>query len=121
MATNNGSTFYIEPGNQYHNAFSNAVGSSVVVSNGATVAIERSAAAWGLNFGTLTVGPSDTNVVNAGNIVLNNGTFAMQIIGSAVGVGATDQFRNLGAISGQGLIWERSTTSAASLRAVAGL
>ncbi|MGO9245007.1 MAG: PEP-CTERM sorting domain-containing protein, partial [Verrucomicrobiia bacterium] len=102
LATNNGSTFYIEPGNQYYNAFSNAVGSSVVVSNGATVAIARTAAAWTLN-GTQNT-PSDTNVVNAGNIVLNNGTFAMQIIGSAVGVGATNQFRNLGAISGQGLV-----------------
>lgn len=102
LATNSGSTFYIEPGNQYYNAFSNAVGSSVVVSNSATVAIERTAAAWTLS-GTQNT-PSDTNVVNAGNIVLNNGTFAMQIIGSAVGVGATNQFRNIGAISGQGLV-----------------
>lgn len=101
LATNNGSTFYIEPGNQYYNAFSNAVGSSVVVSNGATVAIQRSAAAWGLQG---TGNPTDTNVVNAGNILLNNGTFAMQILGSAVGVGATNQFRNVGAISGQGLV-----------------
>lgn len=104
LATNTSSTFYIEPGNQYYNAFSNAVGSSVVVSNGATVAIQRSAAAWGINLGTLTAGPSDTNVVNAGSILLNNGTFAMQILGSAVGVGATNQFRNVGAISGQGLV-----------------
>ena len=102
LATNNSSTFYIEPGNQYYNAFSNAVGSSVVVSNGATVAIERTPNAWTLS-GTQNT-PSDTNVVNAGNIVLNNGTFAMQIIGSAVGVGATNQFRNIGAISGQGLV-----------------
>jgi hypothetical protein len=100
-ATNSNALLTFDPENAYYNAFSNAAGASVVVSNGATLAIQRTAAAWGLQG----VGsPSDTNVVNAGNIVLNNGTFAMQISGSAIGVGATNQFRNIGTISGQGLV-----------------
>ena len=104
LATNNGSTFTIQPGNAYYNAFSNAVGGSLVVSNGATVAINRTAAAWGLTGGGQPNSPGDSNVVNIGGIVLSNGTFAMQILGSAVGVGATNQFRNVGTISGQGLV-----------------
>ncbi|MGO9245221.1 MAG: hypothetical protein ACLQDC_10710 [Verrucomicrobiia bacterium] len=92
LATNG--TFYIEPGNAYYNAFSNAVGGSIVISNGATVVIQRTDNAWNL-VGTQNTS-SDTNVVNAGNILLNNGTLTTWINGN---VTLTNYFRNIGTIS----------------------
>jgi len=99
LATNNGSTFYIDSGNAYGNAFSNAVGGSIVVSNGATVAIQRSTAAWDLaGSGAGFNANVDTNVVNMGNILLNNGTFTM-LDATSGQVTLTNYFRNAGTIS----------------------
>ena len=94
LATNSGATLYIEPGNAYYNAFSNAVGGSIIVSNGATLAIQRTDSAWNLTGAQNT--PGDTNVVNLGNVLLNNGTITLWGSG---GVTLTNYFRNAGTIS----------------------
>jgi len=99
LATNSGSTFFVNAGQAYYNAFSNAVGGTIVISNGATVAIQRTTAAWDLTgTGSGFNANVDSNVVNSGNILLNNGTFALMDSTSG-NVTLTNYFRNAGTIS----------------------
>ncbi len=98
FATNSNALLTFQPENKFNNAFSNAMGGTITISNGASFAVQRTSGAW-----AITGGGGDTNVVNAGNIVLNSGTFQLSVTGG--GIGATNRFRNVGTITGQGLVY----------------